>query len=232
MTDQRTLGERYSRSMHSSDLEPQPDRRVDVDYLIAAGLVKDGLGTQLYRLATEWDLAAGEYRLALRHVRAVELRALQIQRNARKCPSEGDVLLAEADRLMKQANAEAVTAKALALVHLKTLREAAESLGSFGCWLATRTRLMESDRTVRALAGKAMNLWLDGTCSVCSGRGFNGGFNGPKIMCTACGNTGRAHWSLSKREPHAAFIRRLLAEMDRKVSVVEDQMRRYLRQNG
>lgn len=232
MTDPRTLDERYSRAMRSSDLQPTPEQRVDVDYLIAAGLVKEGLGTMLYRLATEWDMASGDYRLARNHARAVEMQALQIQRNARKYPAEAETLLAEADRLLTQARAEAITAKALALVHLKTLRETTDALGRFACMQATRRKFMEPDAVVLGLASKSLNLWLDGTCSACSGRGFNGGFNGPKLMCTSCGSSGRAHWQLSKREPHAAFIRGLLAEMDRMASRVEDEMRRFLRQNG
>ena len=229
MTDLRTLDERYSRAMHSADLMPVADRRVDVDYLIAAGMVKEGMGTKLYRLASEWDLAAGDYRLAMRHMRAVELQALQVQRNARKYPAEADMLLREADRLIAQAKTEATTAKALAMVHLKSLREASDAVRGYALWLAVYRRFHEPSGVVKDLAAKALQLWLDAVCSACQGRGFNGGFNGPKIMCTACGNTGRAHWQLSKREPHAAFIRMLLAEMDLKTHRVEQAMRRMLR---
>lgn len=232
MTDPRILGERYTRAIHSSDLEAAAERRVDVDYLIAAGMVKDGLGVKLYRLASEWDLAAGDYRLAHLYMRAVELQAMQVQRNARRFPTESEVRLKEAGQLMAQARADAVTAKALALARLKTLREAADAVGDFARLMAIRQRFAEPNAVVNTLAAKALQLWLDAVCSACRGRGFNGGFNGPKIMCTACGNTGRAHWQLSKREPHAAFIRTLLADMDLKAHRVEQTMRRFLRSNG
>lgn len=228
----RTLDERYSSAMHSSDLSPVVSRRVDVDYLIAAGCVRETLGTALYRLASEWDLAAGDYKLAMRHVRDVELQAAHVQRTARRREGdEADRLDEEAGKLLAQARAEALTAKALAMVHLKTLREAADALGAFAIGAATRMKFMRPDAEVLELAGKALNLWLDGTCSSCSGRGFNGGFGIPKAMCTACGGTGRAHWQLPKSEPNAAFILGLLSEMDRKVMAVERRMSRLLRSN-
>lgn len=232
ISERRTQDERYAQAMHSSDLAPLADRRVDVDYLIAAGLIKEGLGAKLYRLASEWDLAAGDWKLARRHLRQVESQALQIRRNAAKHPKEAEVLLAEADRLMQQASNEATTAKALALVHLKSLRSAREGLGEFACWHATRTRFMEPDTVVVKLAGQALNLWLDGVCNVCHGTMRTGLFSGPRPLCGACGATGRAHYSLNRGEPHQAFVRALLLQMDMRVERVDRQMRRYLRQGG
>jgi hypothetical protein len=231
VTETRELSERYSRAMHSSHLEVDPER-CDVDYLIAAGLVRDGMGARLFRLATEWDLAAGDYRLALRHVRAVELQAMQIQRNATRHPVEGEKLLQEAAALLVQAQQESLTAKALALVHLKTLREAKTEVGEYARLKANHIGFMEPDRIVNALAGRALQLFLDATCVRCSGRGFSGGFNAPRTLCTACGASGRAHYHLSKTERHSSFIRGLLAKMDLECHRVQQQMSRFLRQRG
>ena len=231
MTDARELAERYSAAIQTSHLEVKPIR-CDVDYLIAAGWVKEGLGARLFRLATEWDLAGGDYRLALRHVRQVELDAIQLRRNAARHPNEAAKMLAEAELLIEQAKREAITAKALALVHMKTLHEAKEAVGGYARWLANRARFMEPDDKVNTLAAQALQLFLDATCSACGGRGFNGGNLHPMVWCTACGATGKAHHRLSKTESDTAFIRGLLAEMDLKCHRVQQQMSRWMRRGS
>lgn len=52
--DKPTTAERYARAIGSSHLEVT-DQRGDVDVLIAAGWVKSGLGSALYRLMVEFD---------------------------------------------------------------------------------------------------------------------------------------------------------------------------------
>jgi hypothetical protein len=105
MTDERlTTDERYSQAVRSKNLSSQ---RVDVEYLIAAGKIKETLGVLLYRLATEWDMASGDYRLALRHVRALEFRSLRAMRASRRT---GDAVLAL--RLTSEAAADTATARA------------------------------------------------------------------------------------------------------------------------
>ena len=60
-TDPPTIAERYQRATHSSHLRVQ-ERRGDVDYLIAAGWLREGLGAVMYRLAVEFDTVRGEVR--------------------------------------------------------------------------------------------------------------------------------------------------------------------------
>lgn len=52
--DKPTIPERYSRAIESGHLEVRPGV-CDVDMLIAAGWAKEGLGTALFRLRTEFD---------------------------------------------------------------------------------------------------------------------------------------------------------------------------------
>ena len=118
------------------------------------------------------------------------------------------------------------------MVHLKTLDEAKREVGEYAQLLANRVGFMEPNRIVAALAGRALQLFLDATCVRCSGRGFNGGFNAPRALCTACGASGRAHFHLSKTERHSSFIRALLARMDLHCHRVQQQMSRWLRQRG
>lgn len=56
-----TLAERYQRAVNSSHLRAE-DGRCDVDYLIAAGWLKDGLGPALYRLRGEFDTVRASVR--------------------------------------------------------------------------------------------------------------------------------------------------------------------------
>lgn len=53
--DRLTTAEHYVRATESIHLEVMTERRGDVDMLIAAGWVKDGLGTTLFRLRSEFD---------------------------------------------------------------------------------------------------------------------------------------------------------------------------------
>lgn len=53
--DRPTVGERYGRAMQSSQLQVTADKPGDVDLLIAAGWVQEGLGCRLYRLRLQFD---------------------------------------------------------------------------------------------------------------------------------------------------------------------------------
>jgi len=57
MTDpiRPTMAERYSRALESSHLEMSLEHRGAVDLLVAAGWVRDDLGTWLFRLRSEFD---------------------------------------------------------------------------------------------------------------------------------------------------------------------------------
>lgn len=57
-----SVGERYSSAVRSSNLRVKLEARGDVDMMIAAGCVPDGLGATLYRLAVEFDTVRNELR--------------------------------------------------------------------------------------------------------------------------------------------------------------------------
>ncbi|CAB4159236.1 hypothetical protein UFOVP703_74 [uncultured Caudovirales phage] len=62
--DRPSIPERYTRALESSHLEVEGDHQGDVDVLIAAGWVKETLGTALYRARSEFD-AVNKRELAL-----------------------------------------------------------------------------------------------------------------------------------------------------------------------
>lgn len=84
--DRPTLPERYARAMQSTHLEVLVDERCSVDLLVAAGWVKDGLGTMLYRLRTEYDAVRGAHQAALKALTDAQAHADQVRREARAMP--------------------------------------------------------------------------------------------------------------------------------------------------
>lgn len=69
MSEPITTEEKYARAVNSSHLEMRPGMDA-ISIIIAAGWVRDGLGTILYRLRTEHDVAKGNLR---RMARAQEI---------------------------------------------------------------------------------------------------------------------------------------------------------------
>ena len=61
MSEPISTEEKYARAVNSSHLEMRPGMDA-VSVIIAAGWVRDGLGTILYRLRTEYDCAKGNLR--------------------------------------------------------------------------------------------------------------------------------------------------------------------------
>jgi hypothetical protein len=228
MTDARTTDERYTQAVRASNLSSE---RVDVDYLIAAGLITETLGVLLYRLAAEWDMASGDYRMALAHVRDLELRSLRAMRASKRTNDEkmAQRLTSEAAADTATARAGAETARVLAMSYLKSLHGTSQAVHRFAQKFALIKRWGLQPDIVASIAAKAMRIWLDSVCSACDGRSFNGGYTSPVLLCTACGATGRALWALDQHDIYAPQIRALLVQMDVKASAAERELRSMIR---
>lgn len=239
--DRRTLDERYGRATQSDRLLVLEARVTDVDYLVSAGWCKEGLGTSLFRLRCEWDLAAGDVRLAARHLAAAEQALREAAARAKKARSDeqADAIVADARDRVVQARGAALTARAVAMVYLTTLDDAKTRLGGYAEAHAIRERYNVSAASVIKCAGAALRYWLDSACHACQGRGFHGGHLVPKTLCSACHGSRRSDGHLrgecldmpaaQKTSSATAFTLSLLSEMDRKCHVVERAMLRYLR---
>lgn len=228
-----TVDERYATAVDSSHLEVEPDRRCDVDMLIAAGWVRDGLGTSLYRLRVEWDAVQTEHRTAVGAMRFQEARAAAKDREAWQLEQKGQAAAASALReiaaaVRKSASAAALTEQTMLLARLKGLRQAREAVHAFGRALAARARLSPDDPLVGQVSAKALDLWLNDGCPACEGRGFNGGFGSPLVLCARCGGTGKRAQNLHHSSEWQAFGRLLLSQLDRKADHVTGLMRRFL----
>lgn len=243
--DLPSLDERYGRAISSAHLEVLPTR-CSVDYLVAAGWCADSIGVKLFRLRSEFDTVRADHQQAKSNLRAdtADARALdakaQAASDSAKSEDDKDIAAlrhAEANEAFKEAEATALTARALVLIHLKSLRETSLALQVFAAQLATRKRFMRPDSDVLHIAGRALDLWLDPNCPACDGRGFRGGFREPVVLCTHCDGTGnrergRRGFRLAQAEASHQFGRTLMADMDRKADNVAQAMRRFLRDGG
>lgn len=228
------IAEHYATAVDSSHLEVTPDRRGDVDYIVAAGWVREGLGTSLYRLRVEWDGVHAEYRNAQEAERKARLDSAAAAREGARLRSKG--LAAEAGaccqraaELDRRADRSSSTERVLLMTRLKGLRPAREAVNNYAHRLAPRSWICPADFLVEKIAGRALELWLNDNCPACDGRGFSGGFGVPMILCHDCGGTGRRqNVTLHHSQQGQAFGRQLLASLDRKADYVTSQMRRFL----
>ena len=210
--DRPTIGERYSSAMGSSHLK-MTERRGDLDIIIAAGLIPDGLASALFRLAHEYDGVRAEHRAAESRLRIKEFEA-QGQKPT------------EAEATIKQAEAEALTAHALILARLRSLERTKNLFGEFAIQEATRQRFMRPDREALILAGQVLDVWLNPNCKRCDGRGTMGGSHRGEIstVCKACKGTGHRRDQIGRDEPQRKFaghltmrISELLAQAQRDI---------------
>lgn len=231
--DRPTLPERYARAMQSTHLEVLVDERCSVDLLVAAGWIKDGLGTMLYRLRTEYDAVRGAHRTALAALHEAQAHADRVQREAKAHDAKGRAdqaarLRQIAEHITEGAKGEALMAKVQMLSQLKTLEPAKAALGRFASIMATRERYMRPDREVMRIAGRALEVWMDPMCPHCHGTGLTGGVGVVAGICPACHGTKLRAYRLHVTDAGHQFGRSLLSHMDRKTEHVAGQMRRFL----
>lgn len=235
-----SIDERYSQAIESKDLAVVPGR-CSVDFIIAAGWVQESLGTALFRLRTEWDVVRSELRLAEDHARDGTREAWRLSRMgaaaALKAKTDEDRSTASntqenAAQLFHDVETAALTARALALAHLKTLESTKNALYAYAIGLGVRTKVYDLQR-IRETTGRALQVWLDPTCPHCGGRGFNGGFREALRWCQECDRTGKRMngtngFRLGKTDFQHQWGRTLLSDMDRKCDRVTAAMRMFL----
>ena len=182
-----TIGERYRRATHTSNMRVEARCTGDADLLIAAGW-SDSLGIMLYRLAGEFDQVAADVR---------------------------------------KTAANDLTAMVLILMNLKTLKPAKEALGHYAVGMATRERIMLTDKEVKAITGRALSSWLDPNCHKCEGRGMNGGYDGViQSICRACHGSGKSRSGVGGTVQERQFAAKLMSMMDAKVDRADTMLRK------
>jgi hypothetical protein len=244
--DRPTIGERYTCATGSSDLHLHNERRGHVDVIIAAGLVREGLGTDLYRLMSEFDALRAPIDAAKRWVASqvamvATLRAAASLEDSRSDAGGnpcGDVamvraLTARADRLQAAAVASLRVEFALVLSGMVTLPHTRDHLGAFALEQARIKRIDRSPRDLMHITGRCLDAFLDPLCHVCDGRGFIGGgrheHTGVQVICRPCKGSGHRRDSIGKDDVERLFAGHLLMRMDAMLHEVQRGIARGLR---
>lgn len=214
--------ERYTSAINATDLS-LVDRRAGAADMLAAVGISNVLGSVLMRLGAEFDQVKGEHGIAeaeARRVRAVIESLLTAARREEKRKDQGPTRAAlyyrQADEQRAQAQRAEVTATALILMHLKTLREAKNALALYAIGMATRRRHMLDDRKVIALTGHVLVAWLNPVCSSCGGFASVGQYGQRMTMCRACEGTGMATASLGHTPAEQVFCADLMRDIQEK----------------
>lgn len=211
-----TIEERYIHAAHSSHLEVKEDGGA-IDQMIAAGWInRRALGTQLFRVKAEFDAVRADMTRAVATLAEGESRANRVAK------AGGD-----AGAVRDEARRAALTERALILVQLKTLDEAKQAVGTYARQVAEREAVGLPELRVNQIAGRVLAMFLDSVCPECDGRGFNGGYNAPMLLCPAC-DAGKRRLGLN-RPSERQFAVKLLADLERKLAFVSAQMARFLR---
>lgn len=231
MDEKRTLEERYLQAAGSSHLRMDLEKPGDIDLMVAAGMCRESLATSLHRLRGEFDRAAGPIRLANARQRELSRLADEQRQLARGKAKASQALAAEhadqAARITKQAEDEALTSRALALVAMKSLDGVTRVLRHYGEQQAARRGFDASPEAVRRLVGRVLDLVLDPLCPVCCGVGFSGGYGKAKTLCSTCKGSKRRRVDFGSVEAQA-FGNWMLADIERKLARTEQLMMKFL----
>jgi hypothetical protein len=239
LDDRPTIGERYASATESSDLRMRVEGG-DVDVIIAAGLVPDGLATALYRLTVEYDAQRGPIDEARRWVAARTAQAAllrqEAEREASKAtldPEKVELLVAAAERMKRDAVAALRTEFLMALSAMKTLREARDRLWDFALDLAERKRMRLEGDALGHLTGRTLDAFLDPNCPHCDGRGSTGGgrheHSGPPILCKPCRGLGSRRVDIGRTHAERLFAGALAMAMDASMYEVQRKIGRNRR---
>lgn len=223
-TDERpSIGERYSSAIESSNLK-LGERRGAVDYVIAAGLVPDGLASTLYRLLVEYDGVRAEHAAAEARMRSLEKMAPHEQGED---DATGKTAAERTLEILESAEREALTAHVLILSQLSSLREAKRLFGEYAVVEATRQRFMRPDREALILAGQVLDVFLNPNCKHCGGRGFNGATrrDEPQMWCRPCKGSGHRRDMIGKDAEQRAFASSLMMSADAMMFDVQKEIR-------
>jgi hypothetical protein len=157
----------------------------------------------------------------------------------------------ETDRLAADVKREITTGRALVLMRIRSLPEARRALGRFALIHAHASRRAQAPRmelpvrylgvvvhlpmideaVVLKLAGRVLDVFLDGDCPHCHGRGSNGGSHrGEKLeLCRPCRGSGKRIDTIGHSHAEQHFAASLAVEMSVRLANVERSMRGFLR---
>jgi hypothetical protein len=220
----------YVRSLSSKNLRAEGRIAGDVDALIAAGWVRDGLATRLYRARAEFDAIKGEWDLLERKYQEQLVAARQEAGSVAVGPTKAPAMYAAAED-------EVLRRRAFVLLGMKSLNDARSALSAFVVGMAGRDGLELSADDLARLVGRILDQFLDPLCATCQGVRFKvvqGTGRLSSVVCGHCRGSGRRPLKFGGKTPRreVIFTRFMLAELDRKTEAVSRRMSKFLRERG
>lgn len=208
MTDDNTVTvvERYSASIHASNLRDEADRASSTDILKAMAWTTTQMGAVLIRLRAEYD--AVEKPRPLSHDEMVRL-ALSMHSDA-KDPKER--IRDKQIKAKMEAAKWARNEKTMLLGKLKTLPTVIDGV----TWMCEKRRLQNPKAVATVLVG----YWLSQLCTVCHGLKSVVIADAPTLSgknCFKCGGSGFA------LVPHGESGKNMLNYMDRAVDMAKSE---------
>lgn len=172
------------------------------------------------------DLRLREVRSDVDYLIAAGLSSSEFGATLFRLRSEFDTVKAQ----IRGQGAKALIDRVLILSALGSLATARQQLGGYAITIATRRSFMEPDDKVLILAGRALDMYLDPTCEKCEGRGKNGGYGSPEVICRSCGGSGKRTIQNSiNTEAQRNFVSHLIACLEMLTSNTEAEIGKLLR---
>jgi hypothetical protein len=123
----------------------------------------------------------------------------------------------------------ATNRRMLAVMRMASLSAAKRVVNDFALVRAERYSLPMYDDECAKLAWQALSVYLDPSCSSCSGRGFSGGYDGPTLRCTHCRETGKRRGFVGNSDSQRAFVEALIGRIENEVNGFQVETERRLR---
>lgn len=230
--------EQYLRATNSANLKADEYHR-DVYSLIAAGSAREGLAASLLRVRGEYDAIRGESNQATCQAQVREVEALHLEARAtievaksNRGPTRAQLYREQAREVRAESAREMLVAHALIVVRLKTLRGAKLLLWNYVRQEAEANGLDELTwDDLDDITSKVLQAFLAPKCSLCGGRGFNGGHRAPTVHCVHCHLSGNVliDW---RNEDFAEFGADILHRVALKVDYLRRRLARRTRDVG
>jgi hypothetical protein len=128
------------------------------------------------------------------------------------------------------AGRQAMSARIMVLIDLKTLPRVKQELYATAVSLLARYGIEWEAPVLASVIGQVIDIHIDPICHHCQGRGSNGGYGMPKVICRKCKGSGRrGHGDIGKDNLQRQFGRELLDDMREAIYAAERGISRRMR---
>ena len=216
-----TIPDRYSYSIRSKQLR-NTDRPGDIDVIIAAGFIRDGLPTAIYRLRIEFDAVRGDLILNDRML----VQAIAIANVVQQSVEVGPTF---ADAIRMQAHDFATSNLCFLLTQLKSFKGCLHKLSRFIRRKSEKAGLNFNRAESEELAGQILDYLLDPLCQQCAGTGYKKTTRG--ALCPTCKGQGKRHFQFGNGTSYKriSLIKDVFSDIEHNMERINRLMGRFLR---